>query len=110
MSPQVKKLGITTILMFVLGAFFAPVVYHIATNAMKTPQIALELKYVGNMVKANTVVQGEMLLELKNLRLTNIEEHQAIIDTMKKNINTVQSLAEDCDKAKNDIQRIDNEH
>ena len=109
MSAQVKKLGATTILMFILGAFFAPVIYHIATNAMKTPQIALELKYVGDMVKENTVLQGEMLKELKNLRASNLKEHNSIITTMKENIRKVKSLTDDCSDAKDHIDRLEND-
>lgn len=110
MSPQVKKLGVTTILMFILGAFFAPVIYHIASNAMETPKIATELKYVGDMVKANTIVQGEMLKELQVLRSANVTEHNAIINTMKDNINEVRALKIDCDEAQKNIERIRNGH
>lgn len=114
MGTEQKKLGAVTILMFMLGAFFAPVIYNIASKSDKAsrdvPVIATKLQYVGSMVEANTVLQGEMLTQLKALTDSNIVEHRNIIRTMDQNTFTVRRVVDDCEENKIHIKECQDNH
>ena len=82
MSTQQKQIGAVTILMFMLGAFLSPVIYNIANKADSVPVIATKLEYIGQMVEANTIVQADMVLVLKEMKESNLAEHREIVDEL----------------------------
>ena len=92
MSNEQTKIGAATILMFMLGAFLAPVVYNIANKADSVPVIATKLEYIGQMVEANTIIQGEMVIALKEMTKANLTEHKEIVDSLTDTKFEVQAL------------------
>ena len=102
MSEPVKRIGSWAIITFLLAVIVVPIVAYIVPKALKTDQITIELKYVGDMVKANTVIQGEMLDEMKDFQMSNMKQHQEIVNVMNSNGHNVKTLKEDClDNKKN---------
>ena len=92
MSNEQTKIGAGAILLFMLGTFFAPIVYNLANKADNVPIIATKLEYVGLMVEANTVVIADLVVALKDFGQANIVEHRAIVDALNETKFEVQNL------------------
>lgn len=96
MSPQVKRVGAVTILMWMVGLFIIPVIGYIASNALQMPTVVEQLKHI-------TDTQGQIVAEMRLDRLdrveearVNVEEHREIIEVLTRTQYELETVVKDC--------------
>lgn len=101
MSEQVKRVGITSILMWLLGASLLPIMGYIASNTMNNskaiPEVVVELKH---MIE----VQKEMVRELRGFKESNLAEHRSIVIMMTEHTYGIKEIKRNCGENLKDIE------
>ena len=100
MSEQVKRVGVTTILLWLIGASLLPIMGYIANNSMNNsieiPKVVVELRH---MVE----VQKELVTELRGLKESNQLDHQSIVIMIAEHTYGIKEIKTHCGENLRDI-------
>lgn len=114
MSNEQKKLGAATILMFMVGSFFAPVIYNIASKADNNSRDIPVLKTEFGSLKDAMQGLTESQISINKTIIINSDKNQRATQEMAEAILTnsirIDNLKEDCKENKENLKECEVRH
>lgn len=103
MSEKVRKIGATTVLMWMVGLFMFPVVAYVASNAVEVPEIETQIEAIGR-------TQIDIKNQLTDLSNANATQHHEIINMLSKHSAHIMALQIKCEQHKEIIKELKKKH